>query len=367
MSLIRSPSVRFNYSKLRLINIIVISITSLFAIKLLTGISFISIAYAKSNDITVHAKTYTRYLTAFSRVMPISVVQIKAREKGVVHYHKDILPGRQVKAGAILGHLSGPDVKAKISTFHSIIKKEHSQLKISKLILKTEHVEHSLRINTYKALYQAQANVEQAYANLQVTLENFRTFKHNLRLQAPFNGTISQIDTGSGEQANQQQNLLTLLNPQRLWLVARFYGQESQEVQLGMKGTFAPSGGMQSLKVKVVSLLPVMQANGARLIGLKSLVSEPGWVNGEVGKIYLRGKKFSAVAVPTRALILDKGQWWVLVHKQQGNRRLTVSPGPSRGDWTLILHGLKPGSRVIVNDAYIKFHNNISAHYMPPD
>ncbi|WP_455380759.1 efflux RND transporter periplasmic adaptor subunit [Acidihalobacter prosperus] len=340
---------------------------ALFSIILLAVISFISIAYGNSNDVTVHEKTYTRYLTAYARVTPISAVQIRAREKGIVHYQNKIIPGQQVKAGEILGHLAGPYVKAKLSTFHSIIRKERTQLKIAKLILKTEHIEHSLRVNTYKALYRAQADVGKAHATLQVTLEKFRAFRDNLKLRAPFNGTISKIDTGSGEQAWQQQNLLTLLNPEQLWLLGRFYGQEVQAVHPGMEGTFMPSDGMKPLKVKVVSLLPVMQTDGARLIGLKPLASNPEWVDGEAGKVSLRGKKISAVAVPTRALVLDKGQWWVLVHRQRGNQRLSVSPGPSRGDWTLIPHGLKPGTRIIVNNAYIKFHSNISAHYMPPD
>ena len=69
------------------------------------------------------------------------------------------------------------------------------------------------------------------------------------------------------------------------------------------------------------------------------------------------------VAIPTRALILDRGKWWVMVHTPHGNHPRQVTPGPARGWNTFITHGLPAGSQVIVNNAYLLFHASIAEHY----
>ena len=75
----------------------------------------------------------------------------------------------------------------------------------------------------------------------------------------------------------------------------------------------------------------------------------------------------SLVSVPTRALVLDQGQWWVLVHSSTGDHRQAVVPGPARGWRTFIERGLEPGVQVVVENAYLEFHLGISKNYQPPD
>ena len=71
--------------------------------------------------------------------------------------------------------------------------------------------------------------------------------------------------------------------------------------------------------------------------------------------------------IPTRALILDRGEWWVLLHTDRGNHPQAVVPGPARGWRTFIKRGLQPGAQVVVENAYLEFHSGISRHYQPPD
>jgi hypothetical protein len=71
--------------------------------------------------------------------------------------------------------------------------------------------------------------------------------------------------------------------------------------------------------------------------------------------------------VPTRALILDQGTWWLLVHTPQGIRRQAVVPGPSRGESTLIEKGLHPGAEIVVDNAYLLFHRDFSKSFQAPD
>jgi cobalt-zinc-cadmium efflux system membrane fusion protein len=91
------------------------------------------------------------------------------------------------------------------------------------------------------------------------------------------------------------------------------------------------------------------------------------WRSGEWGTVTLLGASRPMVPVPTRALILDRARWWVLVRTPRGFRRQIVVPGPTRGWNTFIERGLEPGDRVIVENAYLEFHRGIAERYTPPD
>ena len=94
----------------------------------------------------------------------------------------------------------------------------------------------------------------------------------------------------------------------------------------------------------------------------------PGWQRGAVGTVTLDGAKRAMVEIPTRALILDRAQWWVLVRTREGNRPQVVVPaGPSGGESTLIGRGLAPGAEVLVENAYLEFHRGISQRFQAPD
>ena len=81
----------------------------------------------------------------------------------------------------------------------------------------------------------------------------------------------------------------------------------------------------------------------------------------------LDGPTRSLVSVPTRALILDQGRWWVLLHAQRADRARAVVPGATRGWQTFIERGLVPGQQVVVRDAYLEYHRGIAGRYQPPD
>jgi cobalt-zinc-cadmium efflux system membrane fusion protein len=71
--------------------------------------------------------------------------------------------------------------------------------------------------------------------------------------------------------------------------------------------------------------------------------------------------------VPTSALVLDRGRWWVLVRTARGDRPQPVVPGPALGWRTWIAAGLRAGQQVVAKDAFLKYHRDIAQSYQPPD
>lgn len=323
-------------------------------------------AFANGGYITARAHAYTHRLQAYASVQPISLVRLRSRHNGrLVHF--SVVPGQRVQANQVLGRLGGPEIKAGLANARAGVAAYRALLKAAQQVLKVDRNQLTLNLITRKALYQSEASVQKIKARLSSARTRLKAFERTTHLITPVAGTVTAVDASEGDQIKTGQTLLSLQAPGRLWLRARFYGQASQDIHAGMTGVFTPSDGRQPVKVKTVSILPAVASDGAQPVGLEALKGQPGWLSGEAGTVSLKGKSITAVSVPTRALVLDQGRWWVLVHTPKGNHRRAVRPGPSRGDFTLLTRGLKPGEQVVVDNAYIDFHSHFSAHYKPPD
>lgn len=73
------------------------------------------------------------------------------------------------------------------------------------------------------------------------------------------------------------------------------------------------------------------------------------------------------VAVPTRALVLNQGKWWVMVRTAKGDRAQEVVPGQTQGWETFIVSGLPAGARVVVNNAYLLYHASVLEQFEIPE
>lgn len=152
-----------------------------------------------------------------------------------------------------------------------------------------------------------------------------------------------------------------------LWLKASFYGRDIDVLRAGLTGSFSPEGGGAPVAVRVCSVFDLLEPDGGRAAALVAVSPAPAWLSGQLGTVTLAGPLKTLVAVPTRALVLDRGRWWVLVRTAAGNVPRAVVPGPSRGWQTFIEKGLSAGEEVVAADAYLEFHRDIAGSYQPPD
>ena len=134
-----------------------------------------------------------------------------------------------------------------------------------------------------------------------------------------------------------------------------------------MKGRFTPADGSPPISVRVCSIPGLIAAGGGESIALCPTQANPAWLSGEAGKVTLDLPQKELVAVPTRALILNQSQWWVMVRTAKGDHPQQVVPGPVDGWNTFIESGLAPGAQVIVNNAYLLFHASMAEQFQIPD
>ena len=316
--------------------------------------------------VATQSRTITTRLSAFARVEPITLLKLNAAQPGIVS-GMTVLPGGTLKAEAVLGRLTGPAVDGLLAKRRSSVEVAKAALTAAEKIITGEHQKLAVRLTTQKEVYQAEADLAKARAGLDEARAQLLSMRESIVLRAPVDGIVLTVNAADGEQVQAGRTILTMQPKGSLWLMARYYGSDALAVRVGMTGQFEPAQGGTSIPVMVRTVIGPIGPDGGQAVGLAATVPAPLWLNGETGQATLSGAKRTYEAVPTRALILDQGRWWVLVRTKNGNQRRKVVPGPSEGASTLIREGLEPGDRVVVENAYLEFHRDFSRQYQQPD
>ena len=323
-------------------------------------------AWAGPALVLAKPRTITARLSAFAQVAPIVLTRVRATDNGILASLR-VLPGQPVRAGAALGRLRGPEVMAMLARLDSRVANEWAAVRAARQAVAAERRLFHSHLATRKALYQATATFSQAKESLRSARSTLGAARAATRLSAPVTGRVVSVDASTGERVQTNQILLTLQPAGSLWLQAFYYQPASNAIHLGMQGRFVPADGAPPIPVTVVSIGPAVRADGGLPVRFKASSTRTRWHSGEAGTVTLRGRARKVVVIPTRALVLDQGQWWVLVHTRKGIRRRRVTPGPSRGFFTAIEKGLAPGERVVASNTYLRFHRSFSQRYQPPD
>ena len=307
----------------------------------------------------------TERFQAYAQVEPVVVLPVRATETGVVSSLR-VLPGSRVKAGETLAILAGPEIRSLLVSRAGAVRSARARLASARRSLLIERRQLGAQLSTQQAVAAARSAVAAARAAFDTAQARLEGAREMRRPRAPSAGTVLAVDVADGERVAAGQTLCTLQANGRLWLTASYYGQDAAAIRVGMTGRFQPAAGGTSVPVKVAAVSASLASDGGESVGFRA-ASAASWRNGETGTVMVDGATRPVIAVPTRALILDRARWWVLVRTAQGDRRRQVVPGPTRGWQTFIERGLAPGERVVVQNAYLEFHRGISQRYTPPD
>ncbi len=314
---------------------------------------------------TVETRTLASPLTAYAHVEAIHTLTLHAMVAGTVTGLR-VVPGMAVHKGQVLVKLAGAEYTAAFQSARSKRMRAQTAFKLAqKTALGVARTYPDL--STHQQLDQAHAAVADARAHLQATRAQLDYLRAGHQVRAPTEASVLAIFVNNGERVATGAPLVRMLPRHALWLRAVFYGKDIGRLHPGMHGVFQPAAGGKPIPIRVRSVIDPLRPDGGRGIACVPTKNAPAWYSGEAGTLHLDGPKRTWTTVPTRALILDEGRWWVLIHTTMGTHRQVVQPGPTIGPVTLIAKGLKAGQQVIVTDAYLRFHREFAHHYQPPD
>lgn len=310
-----------------------------------------------SGTVVAHAHSVTQHYHAYGQVQPVAVTDVHAVEAGVVS--RLVLPGMRVRAQQVLAVLTGPQAEA-------LLAERRAAVHAAAIRLAADRRKLAARLATRQQVAADEAAYETASGRLRVALKT-------LTVRAPAAGEVLAVDVADGEQVAAGR-LILALQTGRPWLKATYYGADALAIHPGMTGRFQPVAGA-AVPVRVRTVSAALGPDGGERVGLFPAQTHGRavaalahvWRSGQWGTVTLNGATRPMVVVPSRALILDRAHWWVLVRTAHGEHRQRVVPGPSSGWMTFIERGLEPGEHVVVQNAYLKFYHGIAGRYMPPD
>jgi len=319
-----------------------------------------------TNVVITQTQTLTNRFEAYAQVEPIAALTIRAAEAGqVVKF--GIVPGTAVQAGQKLAELGGPEIQLALAQAEAAVNSAQTNLLAAQKSLAIERQQLASHLVTRQLVFQAEGAAAQAQAADDTAQAQLKSLRQTIVLTAPTDGSVLAVNAAEGERVSAGETILTLQPADKLWLKASYCGADAAAIHPGMTGWFSPTDGAEPIPVKVATVFGALTPDGGEGVGMVAATSPTNWLNGEFGTVTLNGATRSLPVVPTRALILDHGQWWVLLRTVKGEQRQSVVPGPARGWQTFIESGLKPGEQVVVENAYLEFHRNISKTYQPPD
>jgi len=324
------------------------------------------ICHAAPGTVAARSRTISPHVTAYAQIVSSSRFQVRAGGEGVVS-RLDAVPGDAAESGQTLAHLTGPAVDALLTGHRAEVAAAHAAVTGARKELAVDRKKRAERLGTRSAVFEAQVKLAEARARLKTANAALHAAKMTTTIQAPAKGTILSVDAPNGERVRKGQSVLTFQGRDGLWLKAQFYGTDARSVAVGRTGRFRPANGGKAIAVRVRGITGRVTPDGGEIVSLVPATDTADWRAGEGGTVTLYGTQHTVVTVPTRALILDRGQWWVLVADSQGERPRRVVPGEQRGASTVISHGLKAGEEVVVSDAYLHYHRDFAERYAQPD
>ncbi len=323
-----------------------------------------SLAAAARNWVPVRSTRCAQAVTGFAVVEPPAPATVAAVTAGIVS-GLTALPGDRVTRGETLATLTGPEVSAARAQASAAVIEARAAVQAARATLAADHAKLPERLVTQQDVAQAEANLAAASAKVDLSRADRARLQQSLSIAAPVAGTVQSVPVGSGSRVAPGETILTIQPAAGRFLSATLYGRTVFRIGIGATGHFAPATAAAPDKVAVTGVHSQSVADGGVALTLSFAGSPPP--PGTFGRLDFSLPFQSLPAVPSRALILDRGKWWVVVHRAGGDHPVEVVPGPVSRDSTCIEHGLTVGEQVVTVDPYLAYNRGIAAQYQPPD
>ncbi|HQT64560.1 MAG: hypothetical protein B7Z75_05705 [Acidocella sp. 20-57-95] len=335
----------------------------IYAVLALPTGSFAWATASPTNWVTATAVSEAPQISGFASAQPNSLITISPSQAGIIT-RVDIVPGQSVAAGQVIAILGGPQIDAATTQAEAALTSARAAQHAAQISLTTEEQKLQQHLSTQQLVSQAEAALISAREQTTTDTENFAALQKSITLRSSLAGVVQTVAVSEGSVVATGQTVATILPRSGSWLKAVFYNASITGIAAGTTGLFTPSTGGPSVPVILRGAFGVAQADGGVPV---ALVPAAPLAPGAFGTVTLNLPVRRVTLVPTEALIMDKGLWWVMLHTAQGDKPVQVVPGPAQGYNTVIKTGVKPGDEVIVVNAYLLYHRGIAALYQPPD
>lgn len=180
------------------------------------------------------------------------------------------------------------------------------------------------------------------------------------QVRAPADGTLVSISAASGQGVEEGQTLFTVIDLDRVWLVAKVFEADVPKVENAQSAWFAVDGyelpfSVDSSNGKLVTVGRVVDPQTRTVPVIFEIDNTAGKLRiGNFAKTVIStGAPRKALAIPDAAIVEDGGRSvaFVMVEGESFERR-PLRLGIRSNGWTEVLEGVKAGERVVTRGSY---------------
>jgi membrane fusion protein, heavy metal efflux system len=295
---------------------------------------------------------------------------IEANPKKVVHIYPpatgklhglDVQLGDQVTKGQTVAELNSPDFTIAQDNYL----KAKSNLVLNDKALIREQRLYAAHIPALADLEQAQANDEQAKSDFAAATDILRsygfdpakdTFGHPYHLTSPMTGRVIELLTGApGEfKTDATQPMMTIADLSEVWLTASIAEKDlsflTPNQSIEATCIAYPGERIRGVLERIGDTLDP----DARTVKIRALLKNPDnrFKPGMYATVYIKRSPVTQITVPTNAVV-QIGFTPVVFEQVNPSEFITrqVQTGDQMGNRIIILRGLTPQSRVVVENA----------------
>ncbi len=184
--------------------------------------------------------------------------------------------------------------------------------------------------------------------------------RERFSLRSPISGTIITASITPGAQVEAGQNLLSVIDLNRLWIEGRLFEHDIPKVGKFERGWFTAAALPEPFilvqpKARVVTVGNVVDPATRSIPFILEARNEEGRLKiGFHGDLAIQtGETIHALAIPLSAIVDDKGVSVAFVQAEgESFERRELELGIRTSDYAQVKSGLKPGERIVTKGAY---------------
>lgn len=300
------------------------------------------------------------HLTGAVETNPDKVIQFVSLMGGIISKTYFSL-GDEVKKGQMLAELRSTE----LSSLDAELKNLNSQIQVAQNTLQASQSMFEDGISSQKELLQAQTDLYILKSEKQKVTSNLNLFsasaeKGVFQIKAPAAGIITSKSVASGSTITAEgEPLFTISDLNEVWVMVDVYATNVQyiqpEMQVELKTLSYPDTTFQG-KIGVIS--QILDSNAkvlkARIVmENKDLKLKPGML---VDVIALKDSSIEAVSIPTKAMVFDNNQNYVVVYKSDCDLQIRKVEILSKNNGTtFIANGLEKNDVVVTKNQLLVY------------
>jgi len=323
-------------------------------------------AVTKVSYLTVSLKKIPSQTKLFARVVPQRIYKISSALNGRVSSFS-LNTGETIDKNTFIANITSNAISAKIQLLKEKTAETKQELSIAHSILNITKQEYHQQLLSTQSLLKVKMEFEKVKVSLKLLRIQLKFLLAQGKLYSFANGKVLNIFTANGDYVKSGQTLLTILSNKNRLLVTAY--KKNNSIKIGQKGWFFPQQkNAKPILMAVSTIISDPNVAGIWHIYLHPVHSNTHWVVGEVGNFEFIIKARYFIAVPKKALIMNKGKWWVVKKTDYGIRKIEVFPFTSNNKWVWLKKGaLKRGEKIVISGAYQIFHEDFSKNYEDPN